>query len=129
MQRIRFGDLDGTGTYTLFVNPSNADLQLSVDFNLEPVIDGTPIYTTSNRDQRIRELIWDSFPNSNSNFLSMVSTLKSYRGLEKQIHLGDVDKENLGWINIRIIDVRDETPRGGDLRTFLSLFFIPTEAI
>ena len=129
MQRIRFRDQDETNLYTVPINPSVADYGDSDDISTMTVIDGSPIRLEANFDSRIRQLSWDSFPNSSTTFTGLRSELKSYKGSLKQIHYGDIDHQSFGWKNIMIVNVSTVSPRGGELKTNLVVQFFFTESI
>jgi len=123
--RISFSDYpDGGNSYSCPINPRTLDVIDSSDIEIIPVLDGTPIRSSSTFDDRIRTMKWDIFKVSNTIFTGMISQLKSYKGLNKILNLGDIDDAySYGNRNIKIIDVSSELREGGELYLILSLTY------
>lgn len=129
LTRITFRNTDTTGSYTLPINPDTFDPVDSADFQLIETLDGASARVTSTFDSRVRNLKWPAYPTSNATFLAMVSVLKGYKGLEKQIYLGTLDDIfSYGYRNIKICDVRTILQQGGDTRLALELDYIYTSS-
>jgi len=123
--RISFSDYPGGGnTYTCLINPKNLDVLDSSDIEIISVLDGTPIRSSSTFDDRVRTMEWDKFKVSNTTFIGMVSQLKSYKGLNKILNLGDIDDAySYGNRNIKVLDVSTRLLEGGELYLILTLTY------
>ena len=129
LQRIRFTNIDDTNAYTTPINPSQINLVDSFDAKIEDVIDGSAILLQSNQDNRVRSATWDSFPESNTVMSGIRTTLKSFKGLNKKLHLGALDINAIGFKKILVTDVSTTSPRGGTFKMNLSFSWIYTEDI
>lgn len=129
LQRIRLTNIDDSNAYTTPINPSQINLVDSFDANIEGVIDGSAILLQSNQDNRIRNMTWDSFQESNVVMSGVRAELKSYKGLNKKLHLGALDINAIGFKKILVTDVSTTSPRGGDFRISLNFSWVYTEDI
>ncbi len=129
LTRLRFTDIDDTNAYQVPINPSQINLVDSFDANVEDVIDGSAILLQSNQDNRIRLATWDAFPESSVVMSGIRTEIKSYKGLNKKLHLGSLDINALGFKKILVTDTSTTSPRGGDFRISLSFSWIYTEDI
>ncbi len=129
LTRLRFTNTDDSNAYQVPINPSQINLVDSFDANIEDVIDGSAILLQSNQDNRVRSATWDSFPESNTVMSGIRTQLKSFKGLNKKLHLGSLDINALGFKKILVTDVNTTSPRGGDFRIGLSFSWIYTEDI
>ncbi len=129
MVRLQFRDVGGANLYEVPINPSEWNINDSVDYELRQTVDGSPVYQTATRDQRVRFFTWDAFPDSDTTFKNMVTTLRSYRGQLKEMNAQDIDYLSFGWKRIRIIDVKTIPIKGGELRYRLQLYYYYDEAI
>ncbi len=129
LTRLRFTDIDDTNAYQVPINPSQINLVDSFDADIRDVIDGSAILLQSNQDNRVRSATWDSFPESNTVISGIRTEIKSYKGLNKKLHLGSLDINALGFKKILVTDVATTSPRGGTLKMNLSFSWIYTEDI
>lgn len=121
MTRITIRNTDGTGSYELLVNPVNIDLEDTEDYELHESLDGAPVKQKSTFDSRQRRWIWKPHKTSgtthSTNFNSMLSTLRGYKGKRKEIKLEDADYLGLysthGWMEIEVDDVVTTREQGG----------------
>lgn len=126
LNKIQFRTSEAQGdTYTVIYNPSEWDNKDSVDYKLMPVLDGSPVRSVATFDDRVRTMKWPAHLHSNAAFTGMVSTLKAYKGLEKEVDFRDIDVTSMGWRRIKILDVRtSKLTAGGSLRYTLELDYV-----
>ena len=86
MTKIEFTDTDDSNSYTPPYNPMEWDVIDNVDYKLQPTLDGAPIRAVATFDDRVRTMRWPANEHTNSVFTTMVSTLKAYKGLNKNNH-------------------------------------------
>lgn len=129
MNRIQFRNVDTTNVYTLPINPNVWEAFSNTDYKMTNVLDGAPIRQVNKFDKRERILRWPAHSPNDNTFSTMVTELKSYQGIEKEINFGDIDFENRGWKKIKITSVEQNPIPGGELRTGLVVKYIYMESI
>ena len=136
MTRIKFRNSDGTNEYSCTINPVEVEILDSVDYKVQPVLDGAGIRVVSAFDNRPRKLIWDPFEYGSGStfstrFEAMLSELRSYKGTSKELNLQDIETDlSRSWKDIFIDDVTTKVIRGaGYIKLQLTILFRYTEAL
>ncbi len=124
LNRIRMRDAGGGNEYTFSINPKSWDSVDSDDLNFMTVIDGAGIILRSNFDNRVRRMSWDNFSDSDTTYTGIVSEIKSYKGVLKEINFFDLDFLSQGWLSIRVLNVSTRPLDGGEFRYSLTLEYV-----
>ena len=119
MNRIQFSNTDDSNVYTVPINPKQIQVQDSVDYKMQSVLDSSPIRIVAAFDGRPRTLTWDSFEYTHTKFQALLSELRTYKGLDKKLDLKTIDGFGLGNKQIHVDDVATTTLAGGLFRLIL----------
>ena len=118
-QKIRLSSsADGSGAYTLLINPNRLILNIGGDYSDFEVLDDSPVVQRWAFDGRPRRMIWPGgLRTSHADMSSQVETLRGYIGLIKYIHFGDAYYGPVAqadsWHKHRIVDLLEEIRPGG----------------
>ena len=121
-QKIRFSSsADGSGAYTLLINPNRLILNIGGDYSDFEVLDDSPVVQRWAFDGRLRRMVWPGgLETSHANMSSQVETLRGTIGLIKYIHFGDAYYGPASgadsWHKHRIVDLREELRPGGKVK-------------
>lgn len=130
LKKIKFRDSDGSNEYTVYVNPSSANLQDGTQSNIRRTLDGAAVLQVSVLDNRERTLVWDAAPTTLSAYDTMITTLKAYNKTKIQIRLEDIDVPIWGWREILVTNVGTNTVSAGSrVRQQVVLNFIFLEPV
>ena len=111
---------DGSGAYTLSINPNELVLNQGGDYSEFDVLDDSPITQRFAFDGRERRMIWPGgLEVSHPTMLAQVAVLRGYIGTIRYIQLNAAAFGSFSatvWYKNRIVDVLENIRRGGRVR-------------
>ena len=120
MIRISFADSNtGTGLYTVYANPVAVDMEGGDGSLLSDNLDSRPTKYNFVYDNRPVELVWKNHDANNVNFSGLVTTLLSYKDMEKWLRWGQIESlfrdryPGTGWHHFYVDDVKARIREGG----------------
>jgi len=103
LTRIQFDD--GSGYYTVPINPLEFDNQDSDQVSVMETLDGGTVEQYPNFDARVRTFTWRNLPQKEP-YLAMVTELKSYKGIGPiLLKLNTIDFGSATEITIKVVNV------------------------
>lgn len=105
--RIGFLNVISGVEYVVPYNPISWEPHYDTDEDVVETFDNseTPAIQVHPTDNRIRRMTWNGYPISNSDFMAMVSTLKSYIKTRVILNVKDLDYLGLGGAIIKVVNV------------------------